>query len=472
MSDIYDYQVDYLLLLVGSNPLPNAVAGKLLTATAGAITLIYSKDGPALAQRLSAWLRAGHSDTTIDLKEVKESDANSVEESIREALTNYERKVIEEYKSNSSNANSGQKIRIGLNYTGGTKVMAVHAHLALEKWIKGPHKHDIFSSDPLFSYLDARTLQMCFDPASGRPAISFYVGREVGIGIRDLLQLHGWELEKNSPTTVPVLPQSAKALLTVHGNPANTEIWKTWLRDELFHKAKKQKLLDSPFWVFQSEQELQGQYEVKYSGYETNWKNNPSLQKLELSWPGLPTLRATMSKELEQDGDENFKLTIGIPSSHNEAVKFCKWLSGTWLESAVLSVLQDCAQELHFNDCGMDIQPKAVGSSGVHFQFDVAAMRGYQLFAFSCTTESKNRGLLKQKLFEVYVRARQMGGDEACAALVCCVTPEMADELVNEMRHDVVLKDRIRAFNREQLTGLATHIKDWVSKQSQDPEQR
>ncbi len=101
----------------------------------------------------------------------------------------------------------------------------------------------------------------------------------------------------------------------------------------------------------------------------------------------------------------------------------------------MLSALRNCAETVHLKECCMDINPKVLGSpkDGVHFQFDVAAMRGYQLFAFSCTTEDGKRkgkrGLLKQKLFESYVRARQMGGDEACAALVCCAEQEEANKL-------------------------------------------
>lgn len=35
-------QVDHLILLVGGNPLPNAVAGKLLARSGGTITLLHS----------------------------------------------------------------------------------------------------------------------------------------------------------------------------------------------------------------------------------------------------------------------------------------------------------------------------------------------------------------------------------------------------------------------------------------------
>lgn len=471
MSNICDYRVDHLLLLVGSNPLPNAVAGKLLLAPGGTITLIHSRDGFDLAQRLQGWFdQVGYSGTTINFKNVEdESDANLVEMRVYEALDDYERKIDEEHNRVSGNA---KRVRIGLNYTGGTKVMAVHAHLVVKSWLnKNSRRKDIFSGDPIFSYLDARMLRMRFDPVGGQPAISFYAGRDVQIGIEKLLDLHNWETT-HDPITAPVLPQSAAALLTIHSNSNNAETWRKWLYDELFRKAKKPDAIASPFWVFQSGKELQESYDVKQSDFNSKWKNNLDSQTLEISWPDLPTVRQIMSNELGLDGIEHLSLTAANGKGCEKAKDFCKWLSGLWMESAVLSVLQDCAQELQFNDCSMDIRPRVRGSSGEElFQFDVAAIRGYQLFAFSCTTD-RGKSLLKQKLFEVYVRARQMGGDEACAALVCCAERKTARVLEEEMRRDIVVKGRIHVFSQEQLVDLAVHIKDWVKEQSKDTEQR
>lgn len=471
MSDIRDYQVDHLLLLVGSNPVPNAVAGKLLTTTADTITLIHSDDGLDLVQRLKSWfVHAGYSDTNIGFKQVEESNAASVYACVHEVLEGYESKVLKEYKSDSDNANKARLVRMGLNYTGGTKVMSVHAYRALKIWAEDDSRDAIFSRNPVFSYLDARTLRMRFDPARGRPAISFYVGLEVDTSIRDLLELHNWEPIK-APITVPVLPESAAALLAVHSNPTDARRWTEWLRNELFGNARKRVAIRPPFWVSQSGKELQEQYDVKQPG--DKWKSQTDLRKLAISWPALSALRETMSKELGQHGVEYLNLTAATGRGCKDEKEFCKWLSGTWLESAVLSALQDCPQELHLKECCMDIKPKVPGSStpGELFQFDVAAIRGYQLFAFACTTEGGGKGLLKQKLFEAYVRTRQMSGDEACAALVCCTTQETADELEAEMRRDIILEGRIRVFGRDHLANLARHMEDWIREQSRDPEQ-
>jgi len=450
MSDLQDYLVDHLLLLVGSNPLPNAVAGKLLAAPGGKITLIHSRDGFPLAERLRKWFQ----NVDISLKEVKESEAASVEEKVSEAIEQYERDY--------TRTNPIHPARVGLNYTGGTKVMAVHAYRVLEQWAS---KHE---RKAVFSYLDARTLQMRFEQVDGGSSIP--VSLAVEIGIHDLLTLHGWELRKGSPKRAPVLPKSAAALLAIHSSETDAALWTDWLHENLFRHARKPRPIDPPFWVFQEGNELGEQFEVKQAGFDAQWKSKTELRNMEISWPNLPAFRTTMSNELAQSDAAKLHLTAGIGTNRfRDEEAFCRWLSGTWLESAVLSALQDCARELHLRECCMDLKLKA---EDTEFQFDVVAMRGYQLFAFSCTTESaRKRGgreLVKQKLFEAYVRARQMGGDEACVVLVCAMGQEEADKLQEEMRRDISPEGRIRVFGRECFVNLTGYIADWIRQQSKE----
>ncbi len=398
---------------------------------------------------------------------MEEANACSVYTEVRQALEKYEREESDKDASSQDNANRERPLRVGLHYTGGTKVMSVQAHRALEEWARER------GVQALFSYLDARTLHMRFDPLPGSLALSFYVGRGVEMTLRDLLTLHNWELVKE-PRTDPVLPESAAALLAVHSDPDEATKWTNWLHNELFPNTRIWDTLPAPFRVLQAGEELQGQYKVERPSSEDKWKRNPKLQNLTIPWPDLDALQKTMSTELGLGDAQALNLTAARTKGCKDEEAFCKWLSGEWLESAVLSVLQDCSQELQFTSCYMDLWQKIVGSpkESVLFQFDVVAIRGYQLFAFSCTTvdgeRTGSRWLLKQKLFEAYERAQQMGGDEACTALVCCMEQSKADRLADEMRRDLRLEGRIRVFGREQLGNLSAYIKDWVRTQSKE----
>ena len=93
----------------------------------------------------------------------------------------------------------------------------------------------------------------------------------------------------------------------------------------------------------------------------------------------------------------------------------------------------------------------------------MAFTRGYQLFAISVSTTSK-RDLCKVKLFEAYLRARQMGGDEARVALICCT--DEPDSLKAEV---AVLDDKkIAVFGRDDLMDLSSRIEDWIKQNDKD----
>ena len=70
------------------------------------------------------------------------------------------------------------------------------------------------------------------------------------------------------------------------------------------------------------------------------------------------------------------------------------------------------------------------------FELDVVAVLGYQIVVVSCTVDS-GHDRSKQKGMEAILRARQLGGDEARAIVLCSAHPNTAklieDELKDEM---------------------------------------
>ena len=129
------------------------------------------------------------------------------------------------------------------------------------------------------------------------------------------------------------------------------------------------------------------------------------------------------------------------------------------MENYVLQVLQAA-------DLGLRVY-QGVETKNPRFEVDVVAIRGYQLFLFSCTTQTDRgtRGQLKLKLLEASVRATQLGGDEARVALVCCA--DDARGLQNEMRMELE-SNRIRVFGLEHLADLGAHLTRWVRTESKE----
>lgn len=411
-------KTEHLILLVGGNPLPNAVAGKLLVKPGGTITLIHSVSTADVAQNLRAWFEKKQVTQDVKLKQVEEADPTSIIQGVQACLQNC--------------LTEAEQQTVGLNYTGGTKVMSVHAYRAVEKWAEEK------GIKPVFSYLDARTLQMVFDPVNASEQ-RVYVGRALELKLTDLLALHGWTLQ-HEPTRTVLLSITACALAKACATDDGFRDWKRWIEGELHAKCRR--------------------------SYGDDWKSKTQLQSVRLTLPKSESLREVVQSmrselQLPQEGD----IGLSHPTFRNEPKDFCSWLHGKWLEHYVLDMLNSLAISLYLHERAQNIVPKEV-----KFDVDVIALRGYQLFAFSCSTDDK-KSLLKLKLFEAYIRARQLGGDEARVALVCC--SDDPEGLEHEMRRDVDPGGRIRVFGRKHLADLTTHLKEWILSQigaDPDPE--
>ena len=123
-----------LVLLVGDNPLPNYVTAKYLIQRGelAKIVLLHSKDTVSIARNIENLLSHDGS-VEITLAELEDAnDRNSI-------LSSLERLRFD---------NS-----VHFNYTGGTKVMAVHVYNYLKEQRK----------EAEFSYLNSRTYKLVYD---------------------------------------------------------------------------------------------------------------------------------------------------------------------------------------------------------------------------------------------------------------------------------------------------------------------
>ncbi|MBW4465532.1 MAG: DUF1887 domain-containing protein [Pegethrix bostrychoides GSE-TBD4-15B] len=294
----------------------------------------------------------------------------------------------------------------GLNYTGGTKPMATHAYRVLLK----------LQSHAVFSYLDPRHLEMCIDREDGDR-----IRRKVGlkISLEELFHLHHLAFQ-SLPVSQPKLPEVITAFVDV----GCQQDWQTWKR----------------------------------SGMQL--KELPEAIKVSLQ-PYINPSSATVCLDILQEKGE---------FDQDNTVK--KWIDhNDWFEHYVLHQVQSIANtyNIHESKAAFHIKdlaynaarrrhPNSQGDPEKRFEIDVAFMRNYQLFALSCSI-SKTKSTLKEKLFEVYLRAKQLGGDEARVALVCF--SEEPEILEYELK--IVLDNpKIKVFGKTHLLNLADEIAVWI----------
>lgn len=381
MDNLERFKTQNLFLLIGTNPLPNYVAARLLLKPGGHLYLVHTTDTGKIAERLIAKLDLvlGRNTTKIEVDDEARSD------NIFEQVATYAKGLQD----------------VGLNYTGGTKTMAVHAYRAVAQ----------NCPEAVFSYLDARSLRMIIEK-KGQLPLELPVALTIRPKIETLLALHGYTL-KHDPIQDVIHPEVCQKL-------AQDGIqWRKWCDDNL------------------------------RSGPDTN-----SLNKKKLPAVLLPCFEGVDWQGCRNLGELAAKWEMKVD-------QLAKWLDGKWLEHYTLWALQQIASECHIHQVGMNIEPRAR-----NFEFDVVAMRGYQLFAISCTTGSK-KSALKSKLFEAYVRARQMGGDEARVGLVCCAPKDKPDSSPSAIQREIEeswdARGKVQVFGAEHLPDLPAYLKHWFT---------
>ncbi|MEH2196103.1 MAG: DUF1887 domain-containing protein [Nostoc sp.] len=423
-SEFDKYKVDHLFLLIGENLLPNYVAANLLVNKGKSLYLIHTTDTERQAKRLQEILL---NDEINGLKAVElrslndyESDAYYIQKEIRTKL--------ETIKSG----------KIGLNYTGGTKAMSAHAYRTLF-YEETKDKTYRQRADIIFSYLDPRRLEMCIDKEDSDRIRLKIKPDTLSIELVKIFQLHGLELKKK-PTQQVQLSKLATELANVFKEETKSKQWFDWFYNVFREQAYQQK-----------------------SNGKGDWKSNPSLMKVLTPVEKLPQeIIAAFSQENFVTNDDKLSLQqLQKTGSFKDIKNFCKWIDGVWLEHYVLEQVKNIAEKQLIRDYGMDFE---IPLQGTQFQFDIAFTRGHQIFAISCTTSS-DRKLCKSKLFEAYLRARQMGGDEARVALICCFNEP--DTLKAEILASTNDK-KIAVFGREHLTNLSEEIANWIAQNDRE----
>lgn len=134
--------------------------------------------------------------------------------------------------------------------------------------------------------------------------------------------------------------------------------------------------------------------------------------------------------------------------------KWCAFLGGGWLEIWCGILVREA-----LNGAEVQVGIDCKRLNGRQFEIDVTVVRGHRLYVISCTTETKI-GMCKSKLFEVAMRARQLGGDLARSALVCLLHGgDDRGPYLSQLRNDVA--DIWDAPNTPQVFGL-DDLREWA----------
>jgi len=424
VKGLIDKKTSHLFLLIGTNPLPNLVSAILLSGEEEKnIHLLYSDKTKQYKEHLINVLDSAQLGFDFHpIEPINEYDPSE----IYNAIVNRVKELLPDFEPS----------QIGLNYTGGTKTMAVHAYRAVKFKQTNDGTHQAMY--PVLSYLDARTLSMIIEQEDQTPLI-IPVSDAIHITLQEMLTLHDY-CYCHDEDGRPILPQKS---LTSEELLSALKIW------GLFEVRS--------FWIKLNKEVI------------SLLKNLPSAQKRQAQSSFIANYKIPDAINLMKSNGKS-GTTLEDLASHlgMELFELVDYLKGRWLEDYSLDCLSALHEKEKFSDFGMDVQiiPKSsinkkCGSDRIpgQFQIDVFAIRGYQLFAISCSTVTDKKNL-KQKLYQIYVHAKKMGGDEARVGLICGY--ESPIQLQLEIELEWQTENTIKVFGAEHIPRLKEHLRKWI----------
>jgi hypothetical protein len=342
-----DFQSEHLFLLMGENPLPNLVAILALLKPSGIPYLIHTQRTKTQAVNLA--------DSLAQLKTYQCAQLLDLGENQAEAF------VVRQLIQTHGQALTG---KVGLNYTGGTKAMAVHAYRALAE----------LYADAIFSYLDAMTQEMVIDN-DVEPSHRFKP--RVKIPLEAIIRLHGWQWRQDKPPLFkPVQPLAAQEFAQIYESNRSAGTWRRWCFNHL-GRAKTNK---------------------------GNWLCEDELENLEIiDLRELPPKFKQLLHTYFNATDTHLPLAQSSYTGFTSRADVCAWLDGVWLEHYTLSQVQMISRDCQIHNSGLSFHIQKFSTiqdenARERFELDILFMHFHQLFAISCTTSADRKCLTSIKM--------------------------------------------------------------------------
>ena len=148
------------------------------------------------------------------------------------------------------------------------------------------------------------------------------------------------------------------------------------------------------------------------------------------------------------------------------------FFNGTWLEYAAYAAFKEALESIRRQNSDRD-NYKLFHSVHVRranpmdmkvrpFELDIVAVLGHQIVVVSCTTSGRP-GVIKQKGMEAYHRAKQLGGDEARAIVLCYADPADREFYEDELKDETGSPDvPLEVWGRDEWLDLKTEFTTYL----------
>ncbi len=377
--------MNLLILSIGSNPMPNFIVANYLLnrdrndqdeiPVPGMILFVYSSATEKFKDKI------------IELLQSKVPAFEKIYVDIGTEERNFDRirkAVVAELEKHKG------LLSIHLNYTGGTKPMAVAVFAAVTEYSFQKNQPMVSDLSPRDFRLTLRDNRRYPSTGSGRNITDY-----VKISVEELYELHNLDLPKKKRSSSQFYTEKIAKFLVdkvADYKSGDEDFLRTW--DGVKNRRNK----------------------IEFTEQEK------LLQRLPEDYLKCRDIRA--EEELS-------------PVKRAKKMKpLIAFVRGNWLEEYIFNTLQGLEKECGLTDIAFNVETEVNRRS---FEIDVIAIKGCQAFIFTCTTDYKMK-MCKGKAFEGIYRAEQLGGAQAKTVLVCMADDNAENEgnrVISNIRKDM-----------------------------------
>lgn len=382
-----------LVVLIGTNPLPNYVVAKYYIEDKqyNQVVLIYTKEEPTFGQ-------ASTIEFSTNIKYLLELEYKNISIDKIEILNaSNAAQIKKDLNDNSLLESSLEKAQeITFNYTGGTKSMSVHSYNYFsEKYTKC-----------VFSYLNPRKDELVLESKNNENKIITTIKPDVSSAVKisfvTLVKLHGYEYTIE-PKINTDLETAINGYIYYSTGTLDNQKCKT-IHDDLIKMFGKNDSIES----------------VQKFKEQINRIRNLKIEN------SIQNLINILPKKYQ------FHDSFSLITNASDVYQWVKYfIKNRDYEFYIFNILQEIMNEIptFYDEIQINVFPN---KSGVLFELDVVVIKGYKLFAISVTRHT-TKMQIKHKGFEVLHRARQIGGEEAKVILFCSSNPSIDNEIKTEL---------------------------------------
>lgn len=424
--------IEHLYLLIGTNPLSNYVVADYFSRNENLkeIHFIYSAENLENGIQ-STGLYASYLKSILEKKIPADRNIRFLlhKISIKDAFTIHRdlQSLLSEFE-NLSNSKNIQNIH--LDYSGGTKEMALQAYETFMEF---------FKNRVTFSYFDFRRNRLKEYSKLGKPTASIYLGDKVQIDFDNLFKLHGYRIIPDEENRGPSFSISFfEDFLAAISEPKSFCEFIQW-RKHFFTVYPDPKHVVPAKGFEKLDDLLPPKFAI------SKILKEKLLLKIHNELPEYSFLE----KREGQNGNENDDYYLRTEVSNTQMGKLTdtrKYITGYWFEQYVYLALKENLFDTGLvSDIDLNI---LVQTAKKNFEIDVAVIKGYELCGISCTTD-KTQSLCKSKGFEILHRTKQIAGDNSKAILMTFMNENNAHELDVDLSD--ILEDRILVLGLKDL---------------------